>query len=474
MGGLDETPCASPDPLVRLAGRAMRGLGAVRGRSAPDRPGVILEPLRPPMPMSAARTRALAGLALLFGASCTTAIPVPVAGRPGDGGRTTAPVTVVNLCTAADVAADPACCSDARLVCSPGDAAAISWGPDVTVAEGVGDPPAPQGGAVVEGSYRLASETVYGTVPPDVSTAKPGDSVRSVLSVHCDIFNELYGDTGAVVSASGNDCGRLVSHEPSLLDVSGLAPDGGDAWRDQYAYSATDRTLTVITLEPYWEYGAAAVAGSYTVVDEFALVSAGSLDASTGNGMPPDAGPVPHEARDPRCPASAPAQGVACNPMPAPLVCEYGGDAYGRCTTTALCALTGDGTFQFQESKEKYCGATPAACPAAFDAMDVDASAAPDGGNCTDTQLSCNYAEGVCGCLTALSGPTWECRPRSDVGPSCPTTRPLAGDGCSAEGQECDYNEPCAPPISLGPSMLCQNGYWEIFYSGTSCPAFSL
>jgi hypothetical protein len=393
------------------------------------------------------------------------------------------------LCGAADAAANGACCATptsptSRVICQASAAASIPWGAPVTVAAGVGPAPTGQGGTIVEGAYQLVSAVVYGTPPPNVATPHAGDSLRIVLDARCDVFDELYQTSlGAGATSSGNDCGRLVSPGPSLVDVSGLAPDGGDPWRDHYAYSATDQTLTVISLEPYSELGTVLVSGSYTVVDEFALVSAGTDASIGGTGQSGDGGAPPvSAARDPRCPSGAPSMGDPCNPMPAPLQCEYGGGAWGRCTTVALCALEPDGTFGFQITQGPGCpAANVAACPSAFGTDPMDAGApALDAGACTaGAPLSCSYDEGVCGCVNSPGGPMWGCRARSSVtptpaaGPVCPAKRPLAGDGCSSEGENCDYDSPCDSAISLGLNLYCENGYWEGLYSATTCPAFS-
>ena len=54
--------------------------------------------------------------------------------------------------------------------------------------------------------------------------------------------------------------------------ISGLDPDAGDMWEDEFAYSATSTTLTVISLQPFHDSARGVIAGSYTVVDDFALV----------------------------------------------------------------------------------------------------------------------------------------------------------------------------------------------------------
>jgi hypothetical protein len=179
--------------------------------------------------------------------------------------------------------------------------------------------------------------------------------------------------------------------------------------------------------------------------------------------------------RDPRCPPTVPAEGATCSPVPAPLGCEYGGDAFGRCTTMASCsASSGSGPFAFHLSTSASCGANAADCPSSFGAV-------PEGGTCSTDGLSCRYDEGVCGCSCGGSARTWSCRTWSDVGssvnvvpppsplPACPTHRPLVGDACPVEGQRCDYATYCRPATSLGPSLMCANGYWEFMPNSGAC-----
>ena len=244
----------------------------------------------------------------------------------------------------------PSCTTTGRVICQPGTASSIAAGPMVTVAAGIGEPPVPTGGALVDGAYQLVAETLYGTPPSDEGTPTVGDSLSAVLAVHCDSSTKIFSSKGAALAILGaNTCGRLVPGTLSLQATSGLDPDAGDMWEDEFAYSATSTTLTVISLQPFMTTRGGVVAGSYTVVDDFALVTsdAGAPPMPRVDGAPPSG-----QARDPRCPSKAPSLGDACNPMPAPLDCEYGGDAWGRCTTFALCALQPGGSFGFQTSTD--------------------------------------------------------------------------------------------------------------------------
>jgi hypothetical protein len=100
---------------------------------------------------------------------------------------------------------------------------------------------------------------------------------------------------------------------------------------------------------------------------------------------------------------------------------------------------------------------------------------------CSGNGLSCSYAEGVCGCEPLSGGDAvgvpyaWFCTARSSVaaftdgdplGQQCPAKRPLAGDGCASERENCRYDD---QGVSLGPAMICFNGYWE--FEDTDSPS---
>jgi hypothetical protein len=373
----------------------------------------------------------------------------------------------------------PGCTTTGRVICDPTPTRSVPAGPAVIVTQGAGSPPEATGGAVTPGPYQLASETIYGTSPENVLGTSAGDSVVQVLTVSCDVFNVVYVAMvdGTISEAGGNACGRLVPQALSLAEVSGLV-DGGDEWNDEFPYSATAETLTIITLYPY--DGPDGVLGSYTIVQEYALVSSGLAEKTT-DAAPPEASAPASQPRDPRCPASAPSRGDSCDPTPAPLECEYGGNAEGQCTTSAICTLQPTDVFAFAVSTDTSCGANPATCPAAFGEPFVPdaASLDTDGGTPTDSPcgqsgLSCTYAEGACACLPQFRDGgielEWTCRARSSVSP-CPSARPLAGDGCSDPNEICAYTLLCAEQPSLGPSMTCLNGYWEFDDEVANCPA---
>jgi hypothetical protein len=377
--------------------------------------------------------------------------------------------------------AAPGCHSDAsaRLVCDRSKLDGAPWGPLVTMRQAIGHAPAPAGGVIVPDAYQLVSETLYGSVQPNTAEPHVGDRVQRVLHVDCDVMNELYRyvpNQGAAVQilGTGNDCRRLVARELSVLEASGWMGAGIPDSRDQVSYTAHETRLTLIFLHAYHDPSRhdLGIMGSYTVVSEFRLVSGEGLDASAPT---EDAGasyPIP-TGRDPRCPANPPASGDPCSPDPAPLECEYGGDAFHRCTTYAACVMDLSGAFHFSVDPPSACTPpNPPACPSSFaEASTLAARLDADGGSIDAGSpldgIVCNYAEGVCGCGIPYRGATcvWSCNsgrslPDGGTDSRCPMPRPLAGDPCTP-GLECAYDVGCGDTRSLGPSMICTAGYWE-------------
>ncbi|MCL2449253.1 MAG: hypothetical protein FWD17_09920 [Polyangiaceae bacterium] len=280
---------------------------------------------------------------------------------------------------------------------------------------------------------------------------------------------------GGLGTFGGNNCGRLVPFAIPLAGVAGLA-DAGDTWHDWMPYSASPGKLTLIDTEPYEDFGLGAVEGSYTVVEEFVAVAqlnaAGSTDEGSSPGCPAPSVPPP-AARDPRCPASPPVSSEACDPSPDPLECEYGGDALGRCTTLAVCALQPDGTYHFVIPPEGQGScANPPACPATYAAAAaVDVGTDAGMALCGPTTLvGCDYPEGTCACAAEGTARTWSCSARAANG-NCPATRPLSGNACSSPGQQCYYANPCGGVYEGMPLVCSADGYWEAFDAQYSCPA---
>jgi hypothetical protein len=376
----------------------------------------------------------------------------------------------------------------AFLRCDVSKLAGVAWGEPIMVVRGHGDPPEPMGGTVVPGGYRLVAETRYGEVPPDLGTERPGDRMRSILYDECGVVNLQYMQGDSTITptgiAAGNDCRRLVTQTPPLREVTGWMVENGPAIpdaRSQVAYSAIGTSLVLIDLRPYEDFGSGAVLGSYTTVREYDLISSDASTAPDSRTMTDDtAPPDATSGRDVRCPEQPAKEGVRCTPDPAPLECEYGGDAWTRCTTLVRCTLDVDGSFHFRKADPSSCTPpNPADCPATFaEAQAFEVSI--DGGVRSQSGLGtmllpldhgCNYDEGVCGCQIQGSRPdqehcNWHCRNGGNVsavpGSECPWPRPRAGDACH-DGLQCNYAATCHGNADIGPSMICQNGYWATF-----------
>ncbi|HEY8039615.1 MAG TPA: hypothetical protein VIF15_07465 [Polyangiaceae bacterium] len=152
----------------------------------------------------------------------------------------------------------------------------------------------------------------------------------------------------------------------------------------------------------------------------------------------------------PVCPIGMPAAGASCSPEGAQ--CEYGGAWWSvSCDTVMQCQ---SGRWSVFRPSFAQCspppGPNPPACPA-------DYASVPQGGQCTPSGLSCNYAQANCSCLVPLGGPVqidggsayWGCVPE----PGCPMPRPRLGTACGGSSTYCTY-EAC----SYGES--CQGGVW--------------
>jgi hypothetical protein len=376
--------------------------------------------------------------------------------------------------------------------CPAVSSADFVWGQEVNVAAGKGTPPTAIGGALTPGWYVLVSKTVFGedlgeaTLYPglfpdlaqEVQEIESG-AAREIAHVTCSAIDTIYTTSHAPdPDPTGETCRTLVPRSVPLAEVSFDIPF--KAYGGFATYTATGDSVTLVTLLPVASTSGG-VAGSFTIVDRFERAS--TFKPVTA----PDAGPVPFDAsaspfapgeRDPRCPANPPAEGDTCNPDPVPLQCEYGGDAWARCTTVASCtlaALDAGGDFHFHVSQAMDCPPNPAACPADFAAALalVDAGVPPSSTDAPGLEgPPCNYDQAVCGYPSASYAGScgWMCRLRAGVGAACPPVRPLAGTPCSSEGVTCTYDNNCAPYLSLGTSnMVCQFGHWAIDDSISFC-----
>jgi hypothetical protein len=172
------------------------------------------------------------------------------------------------------------------------------------------------------------------------------------------------------------------------------------------------------------------------------------------------------------CPTGQPSEGMACEGV-AP-TCEYGGDAFARCTTLATCLLV-DGKLGWHLTSTACPSRNDPLCPATFSAHQTGTPCPAAG------KLGCEYDEGRCGCECATDGSSrWECRRRDEVQPmaiasidagaSCSAKRPLAGSPCDETNVLCPYTAPCSIQLSLGPNLACMFGHWRAVDPMTVCP----
>ena len=178
----------------------------------------------------------------------------------------------------------------------------------------------------------------------------------------------------------------------------------------------------------------------------------GSSGASSGASAGADASTVTE--RNPQCPATAPTAGDACKPI---LECEYGTDSHHVCTTTADCGSSDSVHFEWSVSPPAAgCGSNAPSCPASFIVL-------ANGSPCPGVNSFCEYPEGLCRCIPcgedAGISSMWGCGPWASTGMGCPAERPLSGDACSVPSEECSYGGYCG--VEVGPTMLCQDGYWR-------------
>jgi len=183
-------------------------------------------------------------------------------------------------------------------------------------------------------------------------------------------------------------------------------------------------------------------------------------DATRADTEPGDAGAGP-------CPENPPAPGTTCSIQG--LQCEYGTNWYGECDLVMSCVLTVDQgkrwTTEYDGGSCSYTTNGPA-CPASF--FDV-----PQGSDCTDPNLSCDYPEGHCDCLgfcggpppppDASTSPTWKCAQATG---GCPAERPRLGARCyPGYATYCSYDICCA-----GTNLNCKDGYWQGDITLGGCP----
>jgi hypothetical protein len=176
--------------------------------------------------------------------------------------------------------------------------------------------------------------------------------------------------------------------------------------------------------------------------DAAVLSDSGSSTGNDGSTTNSDGGV---STLSPACPASVPDGQSACTSKG--LECEYGGDNQISCDNLARC----DGskwTVTLSECVGSQLDAS--ACPATL--ADV-----PQNTACTEDNLECAYATGVCFCAMDHTGASqvWACFPIA----GCPYPRPRVGDTCATDAQQCDYS-------LCGASVMCTDGTWHVGNGG--------
>jgi len=205
--------------------------------------------------------------------------------------------------------------------------------------------------------------------------------------------------------------------------------------------------------------------GGATTLADLAAESDASSDSSAQTGPDVAVRDQSVNGRNPKCPSVVPSAGTPCQAI---LECEYASDPHHVCSTRADCAFgEGDTTLKWFLSPPVYwiegsphlddgCGTNTARCPASFTAL-------AEGSPCPGVSSFCYYQEGRCGCVpcsgeAALSS-MLACRTWGPDQADCPAVAPLSGDSCSLPGQSCSYGGPCR--MSVGATMVCQDGYWK-------------
>lgn len=158
------------------------------------------------------------------------------------------------------------------------------------------------------------------------------------------------------------------------------------------------------------------------------------------------------------CPNNPAVEGALCDVIGA--TCEYGSSPDMHCNTTLSCGPDGNSSTSWIARPSVLC--TSYACPHGASApIDGTPCSLPmaDGGASSDAdELVCPMTDGICACSTGTDpahshARVWVCLKPP---PSCPSTRPLAGQSCGAD-RTCDYGS-CS--FKRGMRMECKMGVW--------------
>jgi len=209
-------------------------------------------------------------------------------------------------------------------------------------------------------------------------------------------------------------------------------------------------------------------AGNGGTASAGAPASGARADAGSPSTSPPSSrchggcaveGPRPVPTARPDCPQAEPVDGAACD-LPTH-TCSYGDSAAVACRRSYDCLMSGVGATWVLNTalQASYPCSTlpPGYCPA---------TPPPELTPCTVAayNIPCTYGVLVCYCggfgvpMAAGSPGKWGCAgPPADL--ACPALLPNIGEGCAAEGTECDYANGCLDPRTG--NVFCHEGAWE-------------
>lgn len=159
------------------------------------------------------------------------------------------------------------------------------------------------------------------------------------------------------------------------------------------------------------------------------------------------------------CPHNPAVEGAECNAVGA--TCEYGSSPDMHCNTTLSCGPDGNLAMSWSARPSVLCPSYD--CPhgpsSPIEGTPCSLSASDGGGAPSDAdELVCPMTDGICACSTGTDpahghARVWVC---SKPTPTCPATRPLAGQSCG-EARTCDYGS-CS--FKRGMRMECKAGIW--------------
>lgn len=221
-------------------------------------------------------------------------------------------------------------------------------------------------------------------------------------------------------------------------------------------------------------FAAAACAGKTST-----QTAPGEDGGTTADGGRVDGSPLP-----PDCPATLPAQDVACKKEG--LLCEYGDDRNPICNTVRVCSSSGKWASPIYYGGVRACPSPPDTTPPNPASCPATRSAITNGAACKPKDLACNYEGSACKCGSFCpsypvgqrpcdpdAGVTTNCCDTSKIewycfdGPKpCPSPRPRVGTACTTVDEQCAVTE----PVECGQTvMTCNTDHvWNVL--SNPCP----